>query len=194
MEQNPESPWNPAIPVAITPTEFELQVRDWLTRAASIGAFEAKHQGVVSGQGGEYAIDVLARLIIFSGAEIVVLAECKHQRRPVERDEILVLEGKLRDVGAHKGMLFSTSGFQRGAIQVAASRRIATVTFLDGKWLYETKSVGPSSPPPSWVRLPRFAGQRLTPTEGGCSCHVIDDDQVDAIREFLASPEGTPTP
>jgi hypothetical protein len=40
----------------------------------------------------------LARLTLFSGAEIVVLVECKHQRRAVERDEVHILESKLRDV------------------------------------------------------------------------------------------------
>lgn len=137
MKRNRNSPWNPAVPVALSPTDFELQVRDWLSRGASgLDSFQAAHQGSVSGQGGEYSIDVLAELTLFSGAKIVVLAECKHQRRPVQREEVLILEGKLRDVGGHKGMLFSTSGFQEGAIRLAGARGIATVTVLDGRWLY----------------------------------------------------------
>jgi len=128
MHRNLESPWNPAIPVSITPLEFELQVRDWLARGAyGFESFIVTHQETVSGQGGDYAIDVLVRLTLFSGASIAVLAECKHQRRPVERDVVLVLESKLRDLGAHKGMVFSTSGFQKGAIKLAAARGIATM-------------------------------------------------------------------
>ncbi len=186
MERNSNLPWNPAVPVTLTPTEFELQVRDWLSRGGfRLEDFQATHQGSVTGLGGDYSIDVLARLVLFSGAQIVVLAECKHRERPVERDEVLILEAKLRDVGAHKGMLFSTSGFQRGAIQLAGARGIATVTVLDGRWLYETKSLGPPPPPPPWIKLPRFAGERLSPLERGWSCHRIDDQQVDAIRSFL---------
>ena len=32
-------------------------------------------------------IDVVVRLTLFSGAQVVVLAECKHQGRPIARDE-----------------------------------------------------------------------------------------------------------
>jgi restriction system protein len=192
MKRNHESPWNPATPVAITPTEFELHVRDWLARGVSAAeSFEIIHQGTMAGQGGAYSIDVLATVTLFQGARVIVLAECKHQQRPVERDEILVLEGKLRDVGAHKGMLFSTAGFQRGAIALADARGIATVAVIDGRFLYETKSIGPPPSPPEWVRLPRFAGQRLTPSDGGVLCHLIDHEQVDAIREFLEGAERT---
>ena len=82
-------------------------------------------------------------------------------------------------------MLFSTSGFQEGAIRLARAHGIATITVLDGRWLYKTKSVGPPQPPPAWIKLPRFAAERLSPTEDGWSSHRIDDEQVDAISEFL---------
>lgn len=99
----------------MTPVEFELQVRNWLARGAEYAEnCQVIHQDKIWGQGGEYAIDVVVRLTLFSGAQVVVLAECKHQGRPIARDEILALESKLRDTGAHKGMLFSTSGFQEG--------------------------------------------------------------------------------
>lgn len=163
-----------------------MQVLDWLTRTASnIENCELTHQGDVNGQGGGYAIDILVRMTLFEGATVSILVECKHQARPVERDEILILEGKLRDVGAHKGMLFSTAGFQEGAIKLAAARGIATLTVIDGQWLYETRSTASVSVAPPWVRQSRFAGQRITPTGSGFCRHTINDDQVDAIREFL---------
>ena len=59
--------------------------------AIPVEGFRLTDQGVVTGDGGDYKIDVLGRLIVFGDAEIVVLAECKHQKRAVERDEILVL-------------------------------------------------------------------------------------------------------
>ncbi|MCU1336349.1 MAG: hypothetical protein JWO19_1930 [Bryobacterales bacterium] len=180
-------PLNPSDPVEITPKDFELQVRDWLTRGAMHAEdWKATHQEKVAGQGGEYAVDVVVRLTLFSGALLVVLAECKHQGRPVARDEVLALESKLRDTGAHKGMLFSTSGFQEGAIKLARARGIATITVVEGRWLYETRSLySDSVVPPPWANLPRFAGQRLTPLENGYSCHTIDDEQVHAILDFL---------
>jgi len=58
-------PLNPTDPVEITPKEFELQVRDWLARGSErLDEFHLTHQGRVSGQGGEYAIDVLVRLML----------------------------------------------------------------------------------------------------------------------------------
>jgi restriction system protein len=188
MQRNPESPWNPTLPVAISPADFELQVQDWLTRsAADLRNIQVKHQAKMSGAGGEYAIDVSVELELFSGARVRVLAECKHQHRPVEREEILALEAKIRDLGAHKGMVFSTSGFQKGALAYAGDRGIATITVLDGRWLYETKSFSPTSEPPSWVKLPRFAGERLIPTANGWTCYRIDDEEVTTVREYLES-------
>jgi len=82
-------------------------------------------------------------------------------------------------------MLFSTSGFQEGALKLAQARGIATITVIDGRRLYETKSLYPESTVPVWVKLPRFGGLSLTPLVDGNSCHTIDEEQVDAIREFL---------
>jgi restriction system protein len=185
--RDPAAPWNYLGQVEISPGEFELRVKSWIENAAkSKESFECSTQGIVKGSGGDYKIDVLARMKILGGAEIVVLAECKNQKRAVERDEILILEGKLRDVGAHKGMLFSTAGFQRGAIDYTAEKGIAAISVIEGQWLYETKSAD-SGPivPPSWVKLPHFAGICLHSSGSTVSCHAIDDEQVDAVREFL---------
>jgi restriction system protein len=187
--RDPESPWNPRVPVNITPDAFELVVLDWLKTSAGQSGYRinAEHLGVAKGSGGDYKIDVLVMFTIFGGAQVTVLVECKHQRRPVEREDALILEAKLRDVGAHKGMLFSTSGFQKGAIEYAANKGIATVTVIAGKWLYETKAAieEPVEPPP-WVRLEEFVGVRVTPTDKGISSHTIDSEHTDALVEWLA--------
>jgi restriction system protein len=141
MLQNPDSPWNPPEPATITPLEFELQVLEWLKRAPGPnGRYEFDYQGAVMGTGAVYKIDLLMRLAGFSGAEITILVECTHQKRAVERHEISILAGRLRDTGAHKGMLFSTGGFQKGALSYAADNGIATITVLDRQCLYETES------------------------------------------------------
>lgn len=163
--------------------------RAWLRKCGPTGdaLIEAEHLGTITGVGGDYRIDVLVRLNIFGGAIVAILVECKHQRRPVERDEAMVLEAKLRDVGAHKGMLFSTSGFQKGAIQYATAHGIATIAVVNGKWLYETRGIGnePEEPPP-WARYDRFAGLRMTSTDNGISCHTIESGSVDGLQEWLA--------
>jgi restriction system protein len=47
-------------------------------------------------------------------------------------------------------MIFSTSGFQKGALEYAAAHGIATITFIDGKSTYETRAMNsqPVEPPP----------------------------------------------
>jgi restriction system protein len=121
VDRNLESPWNPAVPVQMTPSEFETVVLDWLRRAAAVEKqmIDAQHLAGVEGTGGEYTIDVLVSFSRFAGARFIVLVECKHRRRPVEREDVMVLDAKVRDVGGHKGMLFSTSGFQSGALVYA---------------------------------------------------------------------------
>lgn len=189
MDSNPESRWNPRVPVDITPTQFEELVLAWLRCCAEKDGcqLKAKHLCVVHGTGGDYKIDVLVEFSLFAGALFIVLVECKHQGRPVEREDVMVLEAKIRDVRAHKGMLFSTSGFQSGAIQYAASYGIATVTVVEGTWLYETRAAGnkPSAPPPR-AHFDPFAGIRLSPSEKGISCHTINLARVDALSEWLS--------
>ena len=189
MDRNPESPWNPRVPADISPTQFEELVLAWLQRCSADAGQEidARHLGVVQGEGGEYRIDVLVNLTVLGGARLAVLVECKHQARPVEREDTMVLEAKLRDVGAHKGMLFSTSGFQKGALQYAAARGIATIAVVHGTWLYATRAAGggPVQPPP-WVRSDPHVGLRMTSTDKGISCHTIELARVDALREWFA--------
>jgi restriction system protein len=182
MFSQPDSPWNPDVPVQPTPREFELQVRDWLARSATdLWAIEVTDQGEIWGAGGEYAIDVLVRLALFGGAEVIVLAECKHQRRPVARDQIHILEGKLRDARAHKGILFSTSGFQGGAIKLAAARGIATITVRGGEWLYGTRSFGGGI-----MDQPQcLVGERMQPDGDGFLSRIIAHKDIAAIKDFL---------
>ena len=188
MDVNPDSPWNPRVPVDISPGDFEKLVIEWLRRSAERQqqTITTEHLGVAYGDGGHYKIDVLVTFSALGGALFVVLVECKHQARPVEREDVMVLESKLRDVSGQKGILFSTSGFQSGALEFAASKHIATVAVVQGEWLYETRAVGgkPAKPPP-WVHFDPHAGIRMTKTQAGLTCHTIELSRVDAIVEWL---------
>jgi len=188
VNRDPQSPWNPMVPVQITATEFETVVLDWLQRAAAVEklAVDAQHLEVIEGLSGEYKIDVLVTFSAFLGAKFIVLAECKHQRRSVEREDVMILEAKVRDVGAHKGMLFSTSGFQSGALEYAMAHGLATIAVVEGKWLYMTRAEGgPSREPPPWAQLDKFAGVRISKTHTGVLCQTIDINHPDAIVDWL---------
>ncbi len=160
MDVNPDSPWNPRVPVDISPGDFEKLVLEWLRRSAEHQqqTITTEHLGVAYGDGGHYKIDVLVTFSALGGALFVVLVE----------------------------ILFSTSGFQSGALEFAASKHIATVAVVQGEWLYETRAVGgkPAKPPP-WVHFDPHAGIRMTKTQAGLTCHTIELSRVDAIVEWL---------
>jgi restriction system protein len=190
VDVNPESPWNPRVPTDISPTEFEKLVLEWLRRSAGHRqqTITTQHLGVAYGDGGQYKIDVRVTFSALGGALFLVLAECKHQARPVEREDVMVLESKLRDVNAQKAMLFSTSGFQSGALEFAAAKHIATIAVVEGEWLYETRAAGgaPSRPPP-WANFDPHAGIRMAKTPStGVTCHTLELGRLDTIDEWLA--------
>jgi restriction system protein len=173
--------------IPITPTEFELQVKTWLEGASKeLKEFRVTHCEELPGPGGEYEIDAVARFEVFGGAEITVLAECKHHRYPIERDVVMLLDAKLRETGAHKGIVFSTSRFQSGALQYAKAHGIATVQVRPGEELrYKTKESGSVSEP----SLYRYIGWMITVTEEDEeSRDLVADDYHGAMRKwFLAT-------
>ena len=127
-------------PVNITPEEYEQQVVSWLRQEEKLQSFQVQHREKLVGLAGEYTFDGVARFNAVGGAEFVVLIECKKHSRPVERDCVLVLHQKLLDVGAQKAMIFSTAGFQRGAIEYADKHGIAAVYFADGRTSFVSRS------------------------------------------------------
>lgn len=141
-----------------TPEQFELAVKGILDAAAgTLVNYESVHLERLKAPDGEYVLDVVARFEAL-GAEFVVLVECKHQGRKVERHEVQVLHTKVQSLGAQKGMLFSTAGFQSGAIEYAGAHGIALVRLADGESAWMTRSEGPKTPPPPWARLPPYLG------------------------------------
>jgi restriction system protein len=179
----------------MNPTEFERQVRAWLQRAsAGLRHFTATHRKVLEGAGGQYEFDVVAEFEALGGASIIVLVECKYygSSNPVKRDVVMTLHAKLADVGAQKGMLFSTSGFQRGALEYAKAHGIALVLVRDGNsFRYETKQLGATPQAPPWAARYKYVGWLVSLTdEGNESRHLVADDYHDAIRGWLYSDVG----
>jgi len=59
---------------------------------------------------------------------MLILVECKHYKDKVEISDLLEFAQRIDDIGAHKGVVVSTVGFQEGAIKVADAHGIALVT------------------------------------------------------------------
>lgn len=180
-------------PIDITPEEFEQQVKSWLDRSRDdLKSFTITHREYLQGRSGEYEIDAVARFEIFGGAEIVVLVECKRYRSPIKRDIVMLLNQKLQEIGAHKGMIFSTSGFQSGAIIFATEHGIATVTVQDGKTNYHTRSHGPGPDvaPPSWVHVSKFIGWFTDIGSNGLEHYsLVDDLRIESLAAWFEDRE-----
>ena len=122
--------------------------------------------------------------------EFLVLVECKDHTRPVDREEVQILADKKRAAGAHKGMLFSTNGFQRGAIAYAQKHGIALVRVLDGALTYETRGAGMERmPPPPWANIPPLVAQYIRESKPGTILVTVllPDTQAALVVEFLTT-------
>ncbi len=180
--------WNPSEPVTVSPEEYEKQVVSWLSSAGSgLPNFSITHLKRVQGVGGEYSIDGWAEFEIFDGAKVSVLIECKRHRRPVERDVVLGVHAKAEAVGAQKSIIFSTSGFQGGAVKFASNVGIALVIFVSGKMTYFTRSTEPLSETSYPPDLPNFVGQIVRVSGNGTAMSYFEDGSLSALSDWLTT-------
>lgn len=178
-------------PVDISPEEFEQQVESWLERIhEGLQSFRVTHREMLEGRSGEYEIDAVARFRVFGGAEIKVLVECKRHKNPIKRDVVMVLKQKMEEIGAHKGMIFSTSAFQSGAIEFATEHGIALVTVQEGETNYHTRAQRQEEvEPPPWVHISDFIGWVTWMNErGNESRSVVNDNRIEPLENWF-SPE-----
>lgn len=118
---------------SISPTEFEelsLKILNGYAEAEHLLDFSIQHNVSITADDGTYQIDVYARFIAM-GVEFKVIAECKRYSVPISREKIAVLADKVRSIGAHKGIMISTCGFQSGAFEYAKKHGIALLQIID---------------------------------------------------------------
>jgi restriction system protein len=150
--------------VNITSTEFEIVVKQWLESSGSdLKDLQVQHDIKSETHDGTYQIDVFATFDAF-GSEFKVIVECKKHKNAISRATVQVLHDRIRSLGAHKGMLFATTGFQSGAIKYAKAHGIALVKITEGEACYETRSAEPTLAP-SWLNFPKFMGWHIYENE-----------------------------
>jgi len=110
-----------------------------------------------------------------------LLIECKHEKRRTERQDVQILHSKLQSIGAQKGMIFSTAGFQEGAVQYAETHGIALVQIAGGETSYFSRSMGAPKPPPAWLEIPKYIGW----WRSGNHMSVLSPTKGDYTREAL---------
>lgn len=139
----------------MTSSDFEKAVALFLEgQFAAYPGARVVHGPKISGHDGDYALDVLVTVRI-AEFDFKIVVECKHHRRPVERDHVQILHSRIQSLGCHKGVVFSTSGYQVGALRFAKEHGIALVRVTDGQALYETRSINSPKQRIDW--LPQFA-------------------------------------
>jgi len=113
--------------VGISPEQFEAEIESLLLRVGiGLPGFQVQRLERIKTADGVYEIDVTARFEVLGGS-FLVLIECKYHKNPIKREVVQVLYDRIRAVGAHKGMIFSTAKFQRGAIEFARAHKIALI-------------------------------------------------------------------
>lgn len=172
----------PKEPTNISPEEFELVVKEILeATSGNLIGFSTVHREKLETYDGVYEIDITARFEAL-GAEFLVLVECKHHREPIKREAVQVLYDRLRSTNAQKGMLFSTAGFQSGAMKYAKKHGIALIHVVEGKSTYETRGVGGPFEPPPWANIPSYVGWL---TMDGRTYSMISHSDPEVLNEFL---------
>lgn len=169
-------------PIAISPSEFEKQVKLLLSGFdREISKFEILHDHNIKSNDGDYQIDIKVTFE-FLGADFVILIECKRYKNSIKRETVQILNDKVINLGAHKGILVAASGFQSGAIEYAKSHGIALATVVKGEMTYETRSLNKENKIPDWVDIPDFVFLWIEDKENG-SVGVTNLDS-EYIKEF----------
>ena len=177
-------PLLPDEPIKLTPKQYELVVKRILDATGHpLSGYTSKHLDSIKCSDGNYTFDVTVRFSAL-GADFLVLVECKHEGRKVERQAVQVLHSKMQSVGAQKGMLFSISGFQTGAIDFADVHGIALVQLSNGETAWMTKSMVPP-PPPRWEQYPDVIGWWCH----GNTMSVMSAEVSDYTRKALGLPD-----
>jgi len=163
--------------ISLSHQEFEAEVATFL-----MGTY-ADQQGLrvdrlekISVQDGTYEIDITARFQAL-GVEFLVLVECKHHKSPIKRDVVQILYDRVRAVGGHKGIIFSTSRFQRGAVQYAQAHGVALVEIADARTCYVTRGYEAEQDLPPGVP-PRVGWFISLSHEGYLTRTLIKEDNV----------------
>jgi restriction system protein len=170
----------------ISPEQYEQQVRRWVESAAGqLSDFSSTHREVLQGSDGEYEIDIVVRFRALQ-TPFLCLLECKRYRRAIERDTVQVLNDRVRSIGANKGILFSTSKSQSGALKYAEKHGIALIQLIDGDALIMGSGRDALPGEPVFPGRPDFFGIRYSLTlDGKREYSDIYPDDFAVLRSAL---------
>jgi hypothetical protein len=113
---------------------FDRSPSDWRDLQIMVGQLfseincEVEVGKIVSNVRGAKEIDVYVRDQAITPAALY-LCECKYWQRAVPQEVVHSFRTVLQDIGAHRGFIISTNGFQSGAFEAAQNTNIDLITF-----------------------------------------------------------------
>jgi serine/threonine protein kinase len=134
----------PADRTVANPHAYKLVVKSLLQTKLmdeGLATLRAFHLKSYKGRSGRmHEVDVSFEIQV-GELELLFIAGCNDSGRKVTVDEIMAFSYCLRDIGAHKGLLVSTIGFDHGTVELARTERIALLIARKGRlvasWLGE---------------------------------------------------------
>lgn len=110
--------------------EYSFEILKALAEKEGLSNFTISHDEKITASDGTYQIDVYASYTALN-CTFKVLAECKKYKKSVERKVVAELQAKLNSIGAQKGIVISSAGFQKGAVEYAKAHGIALIQIFD---------------------------------------------------------------
>jgi hypothetical protein len=115
---------------------------------SSLVGIKVHHRSVYTGRISQRNIKVdVSFNYQVAGANLLFLVECKCYAHSVQVDDVEEFHSKIDDIGAHKGIMVTTVGFQEGAVKTARGRGIALALLTKerqhGELRYVVNSVAP---------------------------------------------------
>ncbi|MBX3668826.1 MAG: restriction endonuclease [Rhodocyclaceae bacterium] len=108
--------------------QFQEQIKEHFI---SIGA-DAETNVTIQGVRTKHDIDVYVKTK-FLGEDLIWLVEAKNWKSNVDKSQVLTLRSVVDDIGADRGFIISSSGFQSGAIEAAKNTNVKLKTFEEMK-------------------------------------------------------------
>lgn len=115
----------------MSPSEFEKYSLEILKREIQgLNNVKLVHNKVIEAYDGNYQLDGYIEFEVM-GVLYKTIVECKHYKKPITREIVQKVYDNLRAIGAHKGIVVSTSNFQSGAIKYAKMHGIALIQITE---------------------------------------------------------------
>lgn len=170
----------------ITPRDFEKLCLDLLMKTKnfkSINVSTVQHNRKEKTSDGEFQLDGYIEYELLNVKHKVII-ECKKHARPIQRSVVMELKSKLESIGAQKGILMSTSGFQTGAIEYAKQHGIGLMQVIEKNLLTIQNSITPrKNILQRYLNMPPY-GLIMYNTENlGMLCNL--NNNIEYLEHFL---------